>query len=293
MDSRITVRFYTVVQTEAGQAGFEACLSKLMTLGDNPGRAVEDTYIQAGNLNVNGDRISGDVVRFQGDNLPSLIKTKGVKPEKLALSMDSGIGHHAAFVYDHSIRVLAYQITRNAVPLGLFNRYVSVACECPGFGFLPVISASELKQLNKLTPKTLLFKVADPDALDAIEDDQRKLKSSLRNLRGLADGMYIKVQIGLANNKGQLDKAKVGNLVGWLLGQRDVKKGKVGAVQVSGKDFQDGDVDLNFIRLQLGESKALSLGASGQDENYKARAAFLVECVDKHYSTLKKFKPKD
>jgi hypothetical protein len=115
----------------------------------------------------------------------------------LDLAAGAGLGHHAAFLYDKSIGVLAYQIARNVVPLGLFNGYISTACECSIFGFWPVISASNLKQLNKMKPKTLLIKVADPDALDAVEDEQRKLRNSLRNLRSLADGMYVKVQIGL------------------------------------------------------------------------------------------------
>src|ERR1700745_1553563 len=42
MDSRITVRFYTVVHREFGQAGFEACLNTLMGLGGNPARTVDD-----------------------------------------------------------------------------------------------------------------------------------------------------------------------------------------------------------------------------------------------------------
>ena len=115
--------------------------------------------------------------------------------------------------------------------------------------------------------------MADPEFLEAVEDDQRKLKASL-NICGLADGMYVKVQIGLANNKGHLDKPAVGNLVSWLLQQRDIRKGKVGLVQVSGKDFQEGDVDLDFIRSQLGESRMLSLKSAGQDENYGARSDF-------------------
>src|SRR5262249_25377742 len=156
--------------------------------------------------------------------------TRGVKPEKLELTAGAGLGHHSAFLFDAEIHVLAYQMARNAVPLGLFNTYIASACECEKFGFLPVIHASELKQLNKLTPKTLLVKVADPDALDAIEDDQRKLRRSLQNLRSLADGVYVKVQIGLANNKGQLDRSVVGGLVTWLLEQRDAKKGKVAMI---------------------------------------------------------------
>jgi hypothetical protein len=179
------------------------------------------------------------------------------------------------------------------VPLGRFNGYIGVACGSPLFGFLPVISASELKQLNKLQLKTLLIKVADPESLDAIEDDQRKLKNSLKNLRSLADGAYIKVQIGLANNKGHLDKGTVGNLVSWLMEHRLNGKGKVGAVQVSGKDFRDGEVDLDFIKSHIGESKTLKLSDVAPDENYKIRANFVAESLDKHFNVLKKFKPKD
>ena len=47
------------------------------------------------------------------------------------------------------------------------------------------------------------------------------------------DAHYATGTTRLANNKGQLDTARVGNLVGWLLGQRDERKGKVGMVQVS------------------------------------------------------------
>jgi hypothetical protein len=293
MDSRITVRFYTVVPSTFSQPNFEACLKKLMNLGANPARTVDDTVIQATNLAVNGDRISGDLVRIQDENFPSLVETKGVKPKKLVLASGAGLGHHAAFLYDKSIGILAYQIARNAVPLGRFNGYISAACECPIFGFLPVVSASELKQLNKMKPKTLLIKVADPDALDPIEDEQKKLRASLRNLRSLADGVYVKVQIGLANNKGELNRPAISNLVSWLLQQRDVEQGKVSMVQVMGKDLQEGEVELDFIRAQIGDTKTLSLGQIGPDENYKRRIDFLGECMDDHYSTLKKFKPKD
>jgi hypothetical protein len=294
MDSRVSVRFFTVVPSEAGQASFESCLKKLIALSPNPSRKLDDEVtVQAANMLESGDRISGDLVRVQDENLPSLVPKAGKHPEKLVLTTGAGLGHHTAFLYDKSINVLAYQITRNAVPLGRFNGYIGVACESPMFGFLPVIAASELKQLNKLQLKTLLVKVADPDSLEAIEDNQRKLKNSLKNLRSLADGVYIKVQIGLANNKGQLDKGAVGNLVGWLMEHRLTGKGKVTAVQVSGKDFQSGDVDLDFIKEQIGESKTLQLSDKDPDENYKIRAQFVSECMDKHYHTLKKFKPRE
>lgn len=175
----------------------------------------------------------------------------------------------------------------------MFNGYIAAACKHPGFGFLPVIGASNLKELAKITPKKMLIKVADPNSLEAVEEDQRKLRSSLRNLRGLADGVYVKVQIGLSNNKGHLDKGTVGNLATWLLEQREKRLGKVGLIQISGKDFAHGDVDLDFLKIQLGGSRRLPLKEAGQDENYSTRLAFLTECLDANYDKLKRFKPKD
>jgi hypothetical protein len=291
MDSRITVRFYAVVPMEPGQPSFEACLKKIMGIGPNVAREVEGTAVQAMRLAEKAGRISGDLIRLQSDNLPSLIEARGKKPTKLPLSANAALGHHTAFLYDISLRKLAYQLTRNAVPLGLLNAYVSKVCDdCPPFGFEPVIKASELKQLNSMMPKTFLVKVADPDHLDAIEDEEKKLKASLKNLRALADGVYVKVQIGLGNNEGALNKTRLKSLVGWLLAQRDIKQGKVGTIKIIGKDFKEGDVPLDFIKAQIGESKNLTLGSSGPDENYEKRAAFIEESFDKHLDEIKKFK---
>jgi hypothetical protein len=71
MDSRVSVRFFTVVPSEAGQASFESCLKKLIALSPNPSRVVDDVTIQAANMLEAGDRISGDLVRVQDENLPS------------------------------------------------------------------------------------------------------------------------------------------------------------------------------------------------------------------------------
>jgi hypothetical protein len=109
--------------------------------------------------------------------------------------------------------MLAYQFTKNSVSLGRFNAYIAACCNCDLFAFHPVIRASQLKQLNAMTPKTLLIKVADPDGLDAVEDDEKKLKAALKNLRDLADGMYVKIQVGLANRKGELSRKNLSSVV--------------------------------------------------------------------------------
>jgi hypothetical protein len=288
-DAQVTVRFYTVFPLEPGQPSFEACLQKVLALGENPVRKVDGTDIQASNLKEAGGRISGDILRLQDDNLPSLVN-RGNKPEKMSLKRGVALGHHAAFLYDPALKILCFQLTRNAVPLSLFNGFITSTCDCKPFGFGPVIKPADLKQLAKMTPKTMIIKVADPKNLEAIEDDQKKLRTALLNLRTLADGAYVRVQIGLGNHLGELNKSRVISSITWLLGQRDVKKGKVFTVQVVGKDVNDEDLPLDFIKAQIGESKNLTLGkALGPDENYKTRSEFLLASLEKHTDELKNF----
>ena len=284
------MRFYQVAPFTPGQPSFEACLKKIKSLGPNPAREVSETIVQAGELTESGDRYAGDLVRLQTDNLPSLVENKGRAPKTLGLAADAALGHHAAFMYDASIKMLAYQFTKNSVSLGRFNAYIQACCGCDLFAFYPVIQASDLKQLNKMTPKTLLLKVADPDGLDAVESDEKKLKAALKNLRELADGMYVKIQVGLANKKGQLSKKSLSSVVGFLLGQRDSKRGKVQTIQIIGKDLDQDDVPLDFIKAQIGESETLSLGSSDPSENYKKRRDFIEQSLDKRFAELKKFK---
>src|SRR5262249_7467865 len=97
-------RFFTVFPRQPGQPDFEACLNEVQKQGDNPGRQVGGTTVQANNLALNGERYSGDLVRFQTENLPSLASNTGKKPRKLVLAKDDALGHHAAFVYERKLR---------------------------------------------------------------------------------------------------------------------------------------------------------------------------------------------
>ncbi len=69
-----------------------------------------------------------------------------------------------------------------------------------------------------------------------------------------------------------------------------MKKGKVTTIEVMGKDVNDDDLPLDFISAQIGESKSLALGKQvGADENYKIRANFLRESLEKHEEELKDY----
>lgn len=116
MDSLVTVRFFTVIPKQAGHPDFEECLKKIQALGESVGREVEGTIVQANELKLEGDRYSGDVVRFQTENLPSVASNTGKKPRKLDLASGDALGHHAAFVYERKLKVVAYQIAQCGTP---------------------------------------------------------------------------------------------------------------------------------------------------------------------------------
>jgi hypothetical protein len=99
--------------------------------------------------------------------------------------------------------------------------------------------------------------------------------------------MYVKVQIGLGHNKGQLDKGNVRKFVDWLLDQRANDTGGVTSIKVIGKDIDDENVPLDFIKAQIGESDDMTLGLGGPAENYKARADFLAKAFDKNAASIK------
>jgi hypothetical protein len=291
MTSRIAVRFFTVAAWEPGQPTFENALKKIMTLGQNVARDLGDgVVIQSGNLKVTGHYITGDLLRIQGSNFPTIVKQVGTVPEKLPMTIGSGLGYHAAFRYDTKRNILAYQLAKSAVPLGLLSAYLANACDCQSYGFYPVLRASKLKELNSMVPRTLLIKVADPAKLEAIESDQKNLRRALLNLRSLADGAYVKVQIGLGNRKGVMHKPGLRRIVGWLLEQRDRKAGKVRTIKVIGKDQHDSDVPLDFISAQLGGAQTIDLDGLDPSENYAKRAEALEAAFEDSADELKNLK---
>jgi hypothetical protein len=120
MDSRVIVRFYSVAPLDSAHPSFEASLRKLIGLGENPSRDLgDDVVIQASHLKDDGHRISGDLVRIQSTNLPSQ-SLPGKEPTKLNLFRGASLGHHTAFMYDVSARILAYQITLGFIKLVQF-----------------------------------------------------------------------------------------------------------------------------------------------------------------------------
>jgi hypothetical protein len=290
MDSHITVRFYRVENRLNDQPNFGNVLTKMLEEPEaNLLLNVDDATIQGERLAQSIGRISGDLMRHQYENLPMLV-SPGRRAQKLALPDGSGLGHPTAFLFDLGMNILAYQITQDSLALSRFNAFVAKFAGCEPFEMLPVIKASELKQLNAMSPRTLLLKVADPDGLEAVENSQQELRKNLSDLKEFTNGTYVKVQIGIGNAKGQLSRGPLSETVRWLMEQKAKKRGKVQMLKVAGKDFEDGDVrPLNFLSAHIGDSTTLDFKNATPDESYRLRSEYLSSTTALQKDALKKY----
>lgn len=287
MDSNIAVRFYRVQRRSDDQPHFGDCLENLIGKEEDELVAqIDDVTIGVLDLTKDGSFITGDLTRHQHENLPTVLEKKK-KPKKLELPTGAALGHHTAFRYDTRIGILGYQMTKNSVSMSRFNAYVAKSAGCETFFFLPILEPAQLKALNNMKSKTFLIKVADPHDLEAVENEQRELREALIGLKEFADGAYVKVQVGLGNTKGELDKTIIKSTVGWLLEQWAKKRGKIGAIKLQGKTNIDDDTALDFLKAHLGATETIDFSGLTPEENYKARHDLLRKIMTRHSATLK------
>lgn len=291
MDTNIAARFYRIDRASKIEPTFATCLHQLAGLSsdDDRERVVGDVRIVSSNYGNSNGLIWGDLLRLQNQNLPSL-KVKGKVASNLVLPPGGHLGHHTAFLYDTQMRMLAFQIAHSTVGLSRFNAYVSDLCGCEPFEMVPVIKPDELKQLSNMHPRTFLIKVADPEDLEAVEDDQLEMQKSLVNLQRTMKGAYIKVQIGMGHHEHPLDTGFVRRSVGWLLEQHARTRGGVKAITLKGQTLDGKKTNpLNFLKAHVGTSSKIDLSNLTTISACERRIDFLKSSFDANRETLSNF----
>jgi hypothetical protein len=173
MDSRVTVRFYRVERRSQDQPEFADCLALLEGKDEDALlAAVGDIEMGVFDFAKDGSFFSGDLARRQTENLPTILQPHK-KPTNLELPAGGALGHHTAFRFDVRTKMLAYQLTRNAVSMSHFNLYIAAKANCETFQFLPCFDPAKLQDLAHVRPRTIFIKIAEPHDLEAIEDKQR------------------------------------------------------------------------------------------------------------------------
>jgi hypothetical protein len=213
----------------------------------------------------------GDLIRLQSEALPSRLK-RGGKAARLQLDEDEALGHHAAFVYDPASKLLGMEVKMQAAGIIKLTDIVGALAHHPICLGLPLLTTNGLNALAGTKNGTISFKIADPAGLNAIDPELASVRDNMVFLKEMVDGAYINIAIGAGPRREGLEDAKLVRLIGWLLGERDAKRGKVRSLVVS--QPHEAETMLDFVNARFSDSKVLNI-TGDPDADWPIRESLL------------------
>lgn len=278
MDKSVTVKFWQLYPAPDGGLGFDESLRLAL---DEPetARCREldgGLYQLVGSAGQRGDVIVGDVIRLQGDGLPSRLKAGG-KPRPLGLNGDY-LGHHTGFIFDAKLSLLGFEIRPAAAGLQkLLGLVAEISGEEPCVP-LPVLTKTAVERLAGAKNGALQFKVADPASLQTVDPELGTYRDNLTELKEMVDGVYVNVSIGVGRRDKGLEEGNLRRLVNWLLNERANKRGKISSLRVVQPREQEAVLD--FIKAQVTSRRNLNI-VGEPDKDWEERLRHLKAALRK------------
>ncbi|MFG1372150.1 DUF6731 family protein [Xanthobacter oligotrophicus] len=276
---KVTVKFWQILPAPVDGVEFADSLKAAFVLPE------ERTSADLGGVSYQLEKHSaadalplvGDVIRLQSDGLPSRLK-RGQKAKRLTLEEDEYLGYHTGFIFDPATRVLGFEVKAAAAGLTKLTELIAgLAHHAPCQAF-PVLSVNDINRLAGTKNGVLRFKLADPASLSSIDPELEGMRDNLEFLKEMVDGAYISVAIGVGPRKTGLSKDPLLKIVGWLLGERESKRGKVKSIRV-GQPHESEPI-LDFIKAHFKDTDALDLSGDPEDD-WAIREAFLRSALAK------------
>lgn len=213
----------------------------------------------------------GDLIRLQSEALPSRLK-RGGKAARLHLGEDEALGHHAAFIYDPITKLLGMEVKMQAAGILKLTDIVGALARHPICLGLPLLTSNGLNALAGTKNGTISFKIADPAGLNAIDPELASVRDNMVFLKEMVDGAYVNIAIGAGPRKEGLEDAKLVRLIGWLMGERDAKRGKVKSLVVSQPHMAEPLLD--FVNARFSDAEVLNI-TGDPDEDWGVRELLL------------------
>ncbi len=276
LDKRTTVKFWQI-HTPKDEIEFDEALricfakpllSRYVELETVP-------FFLEGEANQGGPDFIGDVIRLQSAALPSVI-SKGASPEKLNLGTGKSLGHHSGFIYDKETRLFGIEVRPTAAGLSKTLGVVSAISKRSGYAPTPVLTKSKFNELASARNGKFTFKIADPASLETTDPQLEDIRANLNQLKGMIDGSYLQVTVGVGRRKTGLDMQGILKWAGWLSSERDQKRGKVRSIRVVQPD--EATPILDFIKGQVKKVGTLDLDGDPA-KDWPLRMDFLREAL--------------
>jgi len=283
---KVTVKFWQMLPAAVDGVEFADSLTAAFSLPE------ERSSADLGGVSYQLERHSttdsapfiGDVIRLQSDGLPSRLK-RGQKAKRLTLEEGEYLGYHTGFIFDPATKVLGFEVKAAAAGLTKLTELIAALSHNAPCQALPVLSVNDIDRLAGTKNGVLRFKLADPSSLSTIDPELEGMRDNLEFLKEMVDGAYISVAIGVGPRKIGLSKDPLLKIVGWLLGERESKRGKVRSIRVG--QPHEAEPVLDFIKAHLKDTASLDLSGD-PEEDWASREAFLRSALAKANGHVKR-----
>ncbi|RUV84588.1 hypothetical protein EOA75_28205 [Mesorhizobium sp. M1A.F.Ca.IN.022.07.1.1] len=279
MDKKVTVKFWQLFPALEDGVQFDVSLQAAFALsGEHLVKELDEVRYQLDpRTSANAAPICGDVIRLQSDALPSRLKA-GEKAKKLTLAEGEYLGHHTAFIYDTEKHLLGFEVKPAAAGLSKLTTLVAELANHQPCIALPILTESDINKLAGTKNGAVIFKIADPASLNAVDPDLGEVRDNIAFLKDLVDGAYVTVSIGVGPRREGLTVPKIRRLVGWLVGEKEAKRGKIRDVKVS--QPHEAEPILDFVKAHFRTSQVLELSGD-PDTDWPKREQFLRSSLAK------------
>lgn len=271
MDRAIQFRFYRITSNRA-DIDVSAVLEDIYGR-DIADRAVDfdDYAVRLEDLYKQGRVLEGEFVRVQKSNLPPRAPRRG-RRRALGLDPDEGLGHTGAFIFDPALSVILLQRNRNGIGQGLLTHYLnSFLPQRRALNIEPVLTNEAWQKLNRSTVRSIQVRVAEPDQLEAVDNQQQTLIDALTHMKAVAGGEHVTLSVGMGRHKVPIHKRDMIRIFRWLAAQRSDHPSAVTQIQAG---IQDPDSNehyvLDLLKAHMGDKETVNI-PDNVDQSFAVR----------------------
>jgi len=295
LDRRVSVSFFWVRQKRGTTTPFSSVLHRVNTipLADRT-REVKDTTLRLEQLTgmPSSTLFFAEMVRIQTDNKPGMASVTTPRRALTLPDEDHGLAHSVIFAYDPHTSVLAMQSARVGITTSKVAGYLRLISGGDMYAFEPILKPDALARLDTISAHKVRIKIAAPEDLTVVDDEQRTVRDSIQGLKDLAGGPWVDVAITVGRQEEELNTGAVRRFLSWLSGEAAESRGKIARLQVEGSaevDDEKIEMAIDLLSEHLKVEAELTFPDNDPQGSYLVRATFIRDAFVQNATYLEAY----
>jgi hypothetical protein len=280
MTKPINVRFYQVGKVAQHGPSLRTVLQSIFDLGDPSERERQLSgafRCRLERFTATPGYLAGEMMRVRSTDLPCEVHPDGTR----ALSVGVPIGDGIAFHYRENDHKLAIQYDARTLSPGRFNDYIHQMVDAGQFTFEPALDPNALARFRAQPLRKLKIKLANPQRLEALEDEMAAAGHAFRDLGSAYQSPIISLEMSMGHFGGQLSDGLKEVVEGFLTmaGHNNDVRG-ITVTPDSGEGQQNEDI--NLLDTLLSVKGEVFPTSEAPDDIYAACSGFVRAELDAH-----------